>query len=189
MTVAGIDPSLSATGVAIITDDRQHDSCCFRSEKCGVRAIDRFDRHMQIINPLLEWLEVWKPQMIVIEDYAIRADESRNHHELIEFCWSVRSYVLCCDWVPELLECAPKTLKKFACGYGGSKKHRVTKDVIRAACLRHWGINFRTSDEMDSYVLARMAACITGIVGADQPIASAQRAALSALTGKNWGRV
>lgn len=49
------------------------------------------------------------------------------------------------------VEVAPTQLKKFVCGKGNAKKEEV-----KLGAFKRWGVEFKTSDETDAYVLAKV---------------------------------
>lgn len=59
--------------------------------------------------------------------------------------------------IPGYLEIAPTTLKKFACGSGGSRKNPVTKEHMIAAARAKFGYKGRSDDEADALIILHRA--------------------------------
>lgn len=60
--------------------------------------------------------------------------------------------LLCGQYNVRYVETAPTTLKKFATGYGGSKKRKVTKEHMIAAAKERFGYRGNNDDEADALI-------------------------------------
>ena len=197
-SVAGIDPSISCTGLAVIQNDGQHVTHSYRSikgETFDGGVSDRYDRYQTIVEPLMAALGIWKPKLVLIEDYAYKAGNKQGYNYLIELCWEVRSWLACADWPVRIVEVPIHSIKQFACGSASTRgPNKIDANQVRLACLQNWNVGIGTEDEAIAYACARMGACIEGIFEPDRGtlpmfgrIETAQRKALRTVTGnRKW---
>jgi hypothetical protein len=72
---------------------------------------------------------------------------------------------------------APTSLKKFACS-GNAKK-----DEIRLAAFKTWGVEFGTTDELDSWLMAKLGTYLLGLSPVEELTAKRQEVVRRSLDG------
>ncbi len=166
MSVMGIDPSLTSTGMVVLWGTGEQ----WRALTSKRRGVERI---RDLADPLIETAEKTRPDLIAIEGYAFGA-KGRALFDLAEFGGVLR-YNL---WLGghNYIDVPPSTVKKFATGRGNAKK-----DEIMLAVYKRWGVEFHTSDEADAYVLARIALALTE---GDRNLTEFQREVVKALRSK-----
>lgn len=174
VTVLGIDPSLTNTGLCW-GDGEFWDAQCFpyRFRKgTDSKAIENRVKRIDDLTLKVECLlEVKKPAMALIESYSFG---SRNGGEYLgEYGGMLRSMLM--KNVSKVVEVAPTMVKKFATGKGNAKK-----EVIIGHVQKRWNCLMCNSDEADAYVLYRIGLCYAGIC---EPENQAQREVLAKLKG------
>lgn len=146
MSVMGIDPSLTSTGLAVLHGD-----------EAETRAVSSKRKGIERIEDLMDWLmeaaEESHPSLVAIEGYAFGA-RGRAVFDLAEFGGVLRYRLWRSGW--PYIDVPPSMVKKFATSRGNAKK-----DEIMLAVYKRWGMEFHTSDEADAYVLARIALALT----------------------------
>ncbi|WP_397570618.1 crossover junction endodeoxyribonuclease RuvC [Schlesneria sp. T3-172] len=172
--VIGIDPSLSGTGVIVLTEAGSIASKTIVSTPpCGPSAQARMDRYEKMVWEIKKIGDAFKPTMICIEGYAFGSNMP-GANERVEYGGLLR-YVLTRSF--RLIEVNPLSLKKWATGRGAGDK-----TALIAAMTAKYGVQFGSSDEYDAYALARVA---LQIVGYDQPTNETQRECVDiAINGK-----
>lgn len=106
-----------------------------------------FERLQSIAREVKRTLELWKPDLIVIEGYAF--GNAHTLVTLVECGTIVRNvvYELGIPW----MEVPPTLLKKWVTGSGAAKKDKM------AACVKaRWGFSSPSDDIVDAYALAKM---------------------------------
>jgi crossover junction endodeoxyribonuclease RuvC len=98
----------------------------------------------------------YHPTVICLEGYSYGSTGGKQF-DRVEFGGILRWSL--CELACELYDVAPGTLKKFASGSGKGKKLGMV-----AVMSARWGVLFDTDDHYDAYGLARMAACIGGLM-------------------------
>jgi crossover junction endodeoxyribonuclease RuvC len=140
----GIDPSLTATAIAIVDEDGQ-------AIETGVVQVKTTgpERLRDIREATRSFLirHNWKIEGIGIEHYAMGAKWGR---EAAGELGGVLRVMLWENGLP-YKEIAPMQLKQFATGKGTAQK-----DHILMAVYKKWGLEFRTNDEADAFILAQM---------------------------------
>ncbi len=135
MKIAGIDVSLTGTGVAVLNG-----SLCterIESKQTGpARLIEIRDRVREIVAGA---------DLVAIEGYAFAM--ANQAHQMGELGGVLR--VMLFEMGLKVLEVAPSQVKKFATGKGSAKKEEMA-----VAIYKRWGREFRTNDEADAFVLA-----------------------------------
>lgn len=153
--VMGIDPSLKATGLLVLDYEGaiQHKSVV-GSEVSGGMVNARMARISKIVTEIKSVIDANRPDVICIEAYAV-GQNTPGTADRIELGGLLR-YVM---WRGgyRVIEVGNSTLKKFACGKGSGDKTGLI-----AAITANYGVQFGSSDEYDSYALARMALQISG---------------------------
>lgn len=143
-TVMGIDPSLTSTGWVVLRDGELIGHGTVGSKNDGAhRLIDLRDA----VDGLLQ---KYLPNFVAIENYAFGA--ANRAHQIGEWGGVLR-VLLCerdddnCKWK----EFAPTVVKKRCTGKGNSKKENM-----KLWAYKKWGVEFKTNDEVDAYVLAKL---------------------------------
>ena len=150
MRVVGIDPSLSRTGVCIISDAGVRTT----SVKAACRAAGMFRRQRELVSGVCNYL--MRGDVVVFEDFGVSARfaPSGRFCERIELCGMLK---LVCPAVTRLpwLSVAPTMLKGFVAG-----KSSARKDDVLAAVRRRWEVPAKNDDEADAFGLARYALAV-----------------------------
>lgn len=135
MKIVGIDASLTGTGVAMVDGSLRTE--IIQSKKAGPeRLIELRERIKQIVAGA---------NLVVIEGYAYAKGNSA--HQIGELGGVLR--VMFHEMKLTVLEVAPGQVKKFATGKGNADKRDIAIAVIK-----RWGIDFKSDDETDAFVLA-----------------------------------
>lgn len=169
MSVMGIDPSLTSTGLVTLSPNGDYESNAIQPTERGM------ERLTEIREAVWDAADAWFdfPQLVAIEGYAFGA-RGAAMFSLGELGgvlrWSLHS------WHIPYIDVPPSQVKKFATGKGNSKK-----DEIMLAVYKRWGVEFKTSDEADAYVLARIALALTE---GDDKLTEFQREVVKALRSK-----
>jgi len=181
-TVAGLDPSLTSFGMCLYDLDTGNVRTAIASDKTPATALaDRLGRYERITAEVLGFLPRGGsvdippyPRLVAIEGYSYNS-KGRGVFDRLEFGGILRE-VLVNDYQYPLIEVPPALLKKFIIGKGGGKG--IDKTAMALAAYKRYGVEFATSDEVDAYGLARLAACL---VGAEQPATTFQREVIEKL--------
>lgn len=143
MQVLGIDPSLTATALVRLDEEDSFATQLVRSKYDGPRRL------IEIEQVVLK--EAQAVDLVAIEGYAFGAQASR---EALGELGGVLKCGLYRAGIPTIVV-PPTVAKKFVTGRGNAKK-----DEMRLAVYKKWGVDeqgLRTADEVDAYVLARIA--------------------------------
>ncbi len=155
MNVIGIDPSLTSTGVVVLTNDGVF-SERVRSKKQGIY------RAMEIADRVAELIIIHRANVAYIEGYSFgsmgqalyqigelggllreRFCEIYGNDEVVPFDWK---------------EIPPTQVKKFCTGKGNAKK-----EDMKLHTYKRWGVEFRSNDEVDAFVLAKIAEAMEAV--------------------------
>lgn len=135
MKIVGLDPSLTGTGVAILPSRIY----TIKSKQRGVKRLIELREAIR--------QEITNADLVVIENYAYcRANQA---HQIGELGGIIR--VLLTESGVKWITVAPAQLKKFATGKGNTKKEHILQQVYK-----RWGVECKTSDEADAFVLAKI---------------------------------
>lgn len=143
-TVMGIDPSLTSTGWVVLKDGKLIGHGTIGSEKKDIERLLDLEEQVEKI------LSKYFPDLIFIEEYAFsRAERAHQKGE-----WGGilrrRLYLWC---GPEKWKAiSPSAVKKFCTSKGNAKK-----EDMKLWAYKKWGVEFKTNDECDAYVLAKLA--------------------------------
>ncbi len=136
-SVVGIDAGLTSTGVAVL-NDKPHTEA-IQSKKTGPqRLIEVRDRVLGLVEGA---------DLVAIEGYAFA--RPNQAHQIGELGGVLRAMLF--EHGFSILEVAPSAVKKFATGKGNATKEKVAVGVYK-----RWGQEFRTNDEADAFVLAKI---------------------------------
>lgn len=157
MIIAGIDPSLEATGVYWRNlETKQEDLCLVRTKPHQFAT--RFERYRHIELEVMKFLPL-NCDLVAIEGYSLRS-HGNALSKLVENGYNLRLALLT-NHIP-LVEVTPMTLKAYATGIAGADKLRVREAVLstmpRRLCrLIEARCHNKQDDIIDAYVLARIA--------------------------------
>lgn len=146
MSVMGIDPSLSSTGLIVLANGSGEVvfHTAIKSKENGPA------RWLEIEDSIRDIIKKLKPNLVCIEGYGFNSHSGNVQAELGGIIRR-RLYKDCIYYI----EVAPNQLKKFASGKGNTQKEFMPLEVHK-----RWGVQFPTHDETDAYVLARIAEAI-----------------------------
>jgi crossover junction endodeoxyribonuclease RuvC len=146
--VLGIDPSLTATGFALL---EWRGSTCRAPTHGAVRTkpgTERAIRLLAIHDEILTLIRTWEPVAVAVEAPFV-AENVRSAMAIGE----VRAVVLLAGAVlnVEVFEYSPTQIKQAVAGYGRSGKDQVMDMVLRQVNVEE---PFRTSDAADAAAVA-----------------------------------
>jgi crossover junction endodeoxyribonuclease RuvC len=172
MSVIGIDPSLTSTGlVALASWAEQLDGLNVTTQPYGGdpgrNVHERMNRIEHITREVLASVQKHKPTVICVEGYSL-GHNTPGTADRLELGGLLR-YSICRECA-SVYEVAPSTLKKWATG-----KHTSDKVQVAVALSKRYGVEFQNDDMYDAYALARMA---LQIAGHDEPATKQQREAI-----------
>lgn len=149
MRSLGIDLSLTGTGLVLL----EHRTRVIARKVFGTDAEqDLMARCSEVASEVLQWIEVGKPDVICVEDYAITPNGG-NVIKLVSLGAVIRYFFrqkgISYYTVP------PNTLKMFATGKGNAGKEQVMMHVYKK-----WTFEAVDNNEADAYVLAKMGCCV-----------------------------
>jgi crossover junction endodeoxyribonuclease RuvC len=149
MRIAGIDQSLTSTGVVILDD--QGNKIMNWAIKSKLRGTERL---IDIEERLIGQLKQLNVEKAYMEGYAmgIRGGHVFDLGEL----GGVLKVGLHRVGIPVAI-IPPACVKKFASGKGNAQK-----DDMKLAVFKRWNAEFPTIDEVDAYVIARMGLVLAG---------------------------
>jgi len=176
-TVVGLDPSLTGFAWCIYGLDGRESAETGVAVDTGPAVFlpDRIVRYSGIIAQVLAQIDKLEyPEQIAIEGYSM-GSRGRALSGLCEFGGVLRQ-TLMTRYPCELVEVAPSLVKKFITGKGAGKG--TDKTGMAMSTYKRYGLEFDTSDEVDAYGLARIAACL---VGAEEPQTAFQREVIEKL--------
>ena len=150
MITIGIDPSLTNTGIVVLSDhpygDLQ-DNWIIQPKTAGVLRL--FEIRGELIK-LLDRMagEGESPaDLVVIEGYAFA--RPNQAHQIGELGGMIRMLMTARgeNWI----EVAPSALKKFATGKGNAPKELILQQVYK-----RWGVEFDDNNLADAFTLAKV---------------------------------
>lgn len=171
--IAGVDPSLSATGV--IVSDPNNGPEAFNYRTFGSKAHEktvrsRFGRFEDLVGRICDYLREQQATVIYLENYSFAS--KFNVTLLAEFGGILRWNLL--D-VGDVVEVAPSTLKKFVTGSGDGEKA-----LVAAAIVRRWEVMLDSTDLFDAYAAWRLGRCCQNV---DPCETDAQRESVAKVLG------
>jgi len=158
MKYVGLDPSFTGFAVAVLNEAgelEQH--TVFKSKPTGKTVGHRMLRINTLLGSVFEVLKDMRACHVAIEGYSY-ASNVPGVNERAELGGVLRDRLVGSDNVMLVHEAAPHQLKKFATGKGNGDKTAVIANVVK-----RWGHVFRSDDEYDAFVLARIGWCIADI--------------------------
>lgn len=155
MIVAGIDPSLTSTGVCIGKAGGVPYVFRIQSTPIGSSTWARIERCRRIAEQIREAVASGGVERIFIENYSFGSDFNRE--VMAELGGIVRLAMIEID--ARLREVPPRSLKMFVTGKGNARK-----PVVMQSVRDQWGYETANSDEADAYGLWRLGLCCVGSV-------------------------
>ncbi len=165
----GIDLSVNATGLVLL-DGRAEGPHCLIEQEIKL-AGEGIDRKRRIVMEIMETVEAWAPDRIVVEGYSLGKNMSSTV-PLVEIGAILRLSLFLDKhrW----LDPNASQVKKFATGKGNSPK-----DVVMMHVLKRWGHQSKTNNTADAYVCAAIGLAhanrLTGATIEQRAIAGAVR--------------
>lgn len=160
ITIYGVDPSLSSTGIAFHLNGFENTSLISSAEK-------GFERVVRLSDNIVGNIKKTQPFIVVIEGLAL---QSRTGHALERAGLWYLTVAKLLEYGYPIYQVAPSSLKKFVTGKGNSEKSLMIREVYRK-----WGAVLDNDNEADAYGLMRIGLCIAGLA---EPTNEAQRDAL-----------
>lgn len=176
ITVLGVDPSLSNTGLCWGSGPKEHVLKCvgYRPTKGETfkAVVDRVRRINGLIYMVEDQLnEFIKPDYVMIEEYAYSRHQVATQ---AEYGGILRCRLI--DHTTEVIEVGALQVKKFALGKGKGDKNQMLLQVFK-----RWDVECENDDEADAYVLYRIGLCYAGIC---EPETQAQAEVIKKLKGE-----
>jgi crossover junction endodeoxyribonuclease RuvC len=163
--VLGIDPSLSATGLAIWPNSEALVLSTVDSKPGDIEP-----RLLNIIQRVNVTLNQSEPTLVAIEGLAFGSKTgSPAERGALHFGIRMALYL---RRIPFIVV-APGALKKFVTGSGTAEKSMVLRDVYK-----RWGIDAKDDNQADAAGLAYIAAAVEGLW---EPTTEAQRQVIDSL--------
>lgn len=150
MKVLGLDLSLTSSGVAVVesgTGVVHTESIKTRGKKNDTLR-ERHERQAYILTRILEVIEEYTPQYIVIEGPAYSSMVGKVH-DRSGLWWIVVFALMNEDY--KVSEVPPTNRAQYATGKG-----RAPKEDVVASVAEHMSVVVKTDDEADAVVLASM---------------------------------
>ena len=149
MMALGIDLSLTGTGLAVVEGNKLHFSECYKPVNKSSP-----ERLIEIQRKVSETMLGYDPEIICLEGYSF-GSKGRAVFQTGELGGVIR--VLLHKSGINWLEIPPSQVKKFAAGVGN-----CGKDIVLQQVYKRWGMEFKTSDEADAFVLAKIGTILLG---------------------------
>jgi|SRR6185436_18163251 len=174
MNFLGIDLSLNATGLAMLTVDdpdtnipdfsaipgrkkiRHHLTSSQVYQGCLIvprSTDDTLGRWEDVLCPILAW--AMEAHSVIIEGYAFAANMA-YHNAIVEMGGILRYHLRKLEHVP--IEIAPTSLKKFVSGHGNAQK----PDML--AAVQRLGLPIEDHNMADAFGLAQLGQALTADV-------------------------
>jgi Holliday junction resolvasome RuvABC endonuclease subunit len=149
MYIAGIDPSLSGTGIVIISDDEKHQkSTRIESKLLHSNPEDSMDKRLKyLVDEIRKTIHGFRPLEVRLESPALRA--LGRIAELSALYYMIRAML-----VEENIRfhvVPPPTWKKHMLGKGNAKK-----DLLLKIVYKKWNVDFDDDNLAVAYCLAKM---------------------------------
>lgn len=127
----------------------------YRCKSVEVKNHRGYTRLQLIACEVERTLQIWKPELAMVEAYALPLHNNINAFVTQVECGTVIKrvlYLLNIPWV----EVKPTTLKRWTVGKQQKGKGHASKDVMRDAVAERWGVSFQNHDIVDAFALAQM---------------------------------
>lgn len=157
----GIDPSLTACGVALIQEQDgervRSVHTLGRKGKKDETLAQREERIMTVVHDVIGLIQSLDVTPIVTIEGPSHGNVTGSHHDRSGLWWmlvrDIRDHV-----GAEVVEITPSQVKKYATGKGNAGKAEVMAATIR----RYLDVPISNDNEADAWVLAAMAARLIG---------------------------
>jgi crossover junction endodeoxyribonuclease RuvC len=144
MNVAGIDQSLTSTGLVVLNDEGLIQTTKLIEKKPTVPAVKRM---LDIATEIIDTLDEYGVKHVAIEGFGFGA-RGRAVFDLGGLGFIIRAILYQHDIQTD--EVPPTVLKKFVTGKGNCHK-----DLMLLKVYKRWGIEFTSHDLADAYGLSR----------------------------------
>ena len=160
-TAVGIDPSLTACGVALIQEcdgeKRREVFTLGRKGKKDETLEQRHDRIMTLVSEIVELILSLDVSALVTIEGPAHGGTTGSHHDRSGLWWMIVHEVSNRTGCT-IVEVTPTQLKKYATGKGNVSK----SEVMAAAIRRYIDVPIANDNEADAFVLAEMGARFIG---------------------------
>lgn len=174
MRILAFDLSLNSTGVTLAVDGQVDHYGLIQGKGNGAKRL----KHNR--DAVMDKIDACRPDLIVFEDFSFGSDMSFVR-EIGAMAWMIRCELDEPGYGPFFVV-SPMALKKYCVGTAGSKKQKVTKDLILKEVFKRWGHDVVQNDIADSLVLAHIG---MAAVGEEKPQIDAQREVLAKIHAAN----
>ena len=151
VNVLGIDPSMTSTGLVLLNGSKglPVTERVVKTVKTDPKKNTMHERRMIICDAIIDILNAWRPERVVIEGYGLNARNMGTVVNLVELGGLIRYYLIRYGYA--YLEPSPSSLKKFTTGKGNGDKAAIMMHV-----LKRWKFEAASHDIADAYALAMM---------------------------------
>lgn len=176
-TVAGLDLSLTGTGVAVIAPERQPALAVITSKAAGPTIELRRQRLVTLASRVIEFIEAHRVGdiMFVVEQPAY-AQTQGSQHDRSGLWWLIVDD-LCADGL--VSEVSPTALKKYATGKGSASK----AEMMARTAQEFPGVPFESDNDSDALWLAALG---RAHLDPDTALHSVTKARSAVLKGIPW---
>lgn len=150
----GVDPSLTATGLAILSESGDVELRTIETTPHSHRS--KYHRVRYIATTIREAIAALGSAVVCLEGPYIAAKNMATARSLIELHTMVQ-HLLYWGKIP-FREIPPATLKQFVCNKGNAKKEMIMMEV-----LDRWKIKTQDNNQADAAELAQMSRAIHAV--------------------------
>lgn len=156
MKFAGVDLSLTGTGVVVIKDGKIVEQKLIKSKPSGDQPIHEIERMMVIVNEVTLGCIKKHPeiQLVAIEGIAFKARNTTAMAQLCGLNYMLRAMLR--EAEIKFVIVAPSSLKKFITSKGNAQK-----DNIMLSVFQRYGETLTDNNIADAYGLSRVAEACT----------------------------
>ena len=151
--ILSFDLSLTSTGWCVAADGAVREYGLIEGKH------DEVKRLIYNRNRVCDKIDTTKPDLVVFEDLAWSKNEAYAK-EIAGMAYMIRAELVS-DGTPYIVVAA-NSLKKFACGSGGSKKTPVKKEHVLKFCATRFGHDVDSNDIADAIILAYIGMALRG---------------------------
>lgn len=175
-TIVGIDSSLTSLGLACFRNGSIAAAARVRSKGSVTDSLEqRFARAKTIVAQVYDFVDVYIPDMVVIEAPSY-ASKFGHAHDRSGLWWGIVGVLLTAGY--PVVEVPPSNRMKYATGKGNAQK-----DLVLAAAIRRYpAADITGNDVADAVVLAAMGSRYMGTPAED----SLPQAHLAAMEKISW---
>jgi len=153
--VAGIDPSLTGTGIVILSEGEIVEKKVIKSKPSGKAPLAEIERLLEIKARVKMDLEKYNVTFVLIEGMSYMSKKTRSIIQLAALNYIIREY-LAIKRIPFIVV-APSTLKKFVTGKGIAHK-----EVMLLETYKRFGETFTDNNACDAFALAKCGSALLG---------------------------